>query len=81
MGFAATAQETPLDDQALEVTGAFQSHCYRAIIIKVFGRLPLQGHCTHSRLKHTASLSVKEAYLLVFEFLHEGRLLVWHTGI
>ena len=53
LGFAATAQETPLDHQALEVIGAFQSHCYGAIIIEVLGRLPLQGHCTHSRLKHT----------------------------
>lgn len=39
----------------------------------------LPGYCTGSRLKHTPSLSEKEAYLAC-KFVLRGRLLVWHTS-
>ena len=39
----------------------------------VLGRLLPPGHSTHNRLKHTPSLSVKKAYLLVLELQPEGQ--------
>lgn len=39
----------------------------------VLGRLSLPGHCKDRRLKHTISLSKKEAYLLVQDLWPEGQ--------
>lgn len=44
----------------------------------VLGRLPPEGHCPYSRLKHMPSLSVKETSMLILEFW--GMLLLQHTS-
>lgn len=74
---AATTQGTPLDCLTLVAreTYVFESHETLTIEETVLGILPLAGHCTDSRLKHTPSVSVKEAYLLVLELWPEGHTL------
>lgn len=63
MVFAATAQGTPLDYQALVASEACISGSYgiTAIGKMAVGRLPPPGHCTDSRTRHTPCLSVQEA--------------------
>lgn len=53
--FAATAQETPLDHQALVAGTACIPEPPGAMAIgeRVLGRLPPPGHCTDSGLKYT----------------------------
>ena len=68
--YVAAAQEIPLKCLALVARGACVpgSHGTVAIGETVPRRLPSLGYCTHSRLKQTPSLSLKEAYLFVLEF-------------
>lgn len=65
--FVATTKGTTLNFLALEAREACipGSHGTGTIRETVPGRLPLPGCCTDSKLKHTPSISEKEAYLLV----------------
>ena len=59
LAFVAATQGTPFDHLALGTN-------------TVLGWLPTLGHNTDSQLKHTLSLSVKEAYLLFLELQPKG---------
>ena len=53
--FVAATLDIPLDHLALEARGALVpgSHDTKTIRETAFGRIPLSGHSTHSRLEHT----------------------------
>lgn len=63
-----------LDHLALMAGGVCIPGSHEAVTIKktVLGIIPPLGHCTDRILKHTPSLCVKEAYLVVLEFQPEG---------
>ena len=72
--FVAATQGKPSDHLALEAGGlVFLGPMGLTIGETVLGRLPLPGHCTDSKLKHTPRLSEKEAYMLVQELWSEGQ--------
>lgn len=73
--FAADAQGISLDCLTLVGAGDDVPRSHRIVTIRegVLGRLPSPGHCTDSGLKHSPSLSVKEAYLLVLELWPQGQ--------
>ena len=54
-GFIAATQGMPLDHLALWARGACDPEFHGTVTIRetVLGRLPLLGHCTDSRLRHT----------------------------
>ena len=71
----AATQGLPFDYLALEARGACNPGSHRTVTIRetVLSTLPPPGHSTESRLKHSFSLSVKEAYPLVQELQPEGQ--------
>lgn len=75
--FVATAQGAPLECLALETRRICVPEIHWIIIIReiVLLKLSPTGHCTDSRLKHTCSLSVTEAYSLILELHPEGQAL------
>ena len=64
----------PFDHLALEAKGGLSSWFHVAVKIKetAFGWLLPLRHYTDSRLKHTLSLPVKRAHLLVLELQPKG---------
>lgn len=75
--FEGVTQGTPLHHMALEAKVTFIPGSQRTVTIKeaVIGRLQPRGYCIDTRLKHTPSLFVKEAYLLVLELCPERQAL------
>lgn len=73
--FAAAAQKTSLDLMALEARGACIPGSYGTVIIRqtFLSWLPRPRVLTDKRLKHTLSLSLKEAYVLVPELWPDGQ--------
>lgn len=64
----------PLDHLALLTSAACITGSYGTVQIETFvAQLPTPGYSTDSKLKHTPSLPVKEAYLLVLELPLEGQ--------
>lgn len=66
-----------------EGQGAFIPKSHKTITMRktVLSRLPLPGHSTESRLKHTSSLSEREVFYLSRSFGFRGSPLVWHTDV
>lgn len=77
--FVAAAQGTPLDHLdhlALMASRACVPRSKGLINRQLLIVYHPQGTCTDSRLKHSPSISVKEAYMFVWSFPLRGRLLV-----
>lgn len=75
--FVAAAHGAPLEYLALEARRICVPEIHWIITIReiVLLKLSPTGHCTDSRLKHTRSLSVIEAYSLILELHPEGQAL------